>query len=262
MPPRLRLQAQLGVHGGLRQVFLLLLCNPVRADKIPRLPRCTPLATWFRVCLMVPPTLLALTRSAKFAAKDSNQLPPPPNPRPPGRTSLLPCQAQHETHLHTHPSIHLSIQFLALILWARQQQPTNEPNPTQPNIHTNRTIVFAANPRDGFVPLHSASVRTPPDADGGGGGGAGGGSSSTGGRTAAASAEMAEMLMSKVDERTNRVVRMTLDAPRSRQPQGAIDSVIGRAGHMCFIDSAPVAWLLSLALLPFLEESVERSSSK
>lgn len=118
--------------------------------------------------------------------------------------------------------------------------------------------MFAANPRDGFVPLHSASVRTPPDA---GGGGSGSGSSSTGARTAAASAEMAEMLMSKVDERTNRVVRMTLDAPRSRQSQGAIDTVIGRAGHMCFIDSAPVAWLLALALLPFLEESVDRSSS-
>lgn len=65
---------------------------------------------------------------------------------------------------------------------------------------------------------------------------------------------MARMLMSKVDERANRVVRMTLDAPKRRQPQGALDSVIGRAGHMCFIDSAQVAWLISLALLPFLEE--------
>lgn len=62
------------------------------------------------------------------------------------------------------------------------------------------------------------------------------------------------MLMSKVDERANRVVRMTLDAPKRRQSQGALDSVIGRAGHMCFIDSAQVAWLISLALLPFLEE--------
>lgn len=65
---------------------------------------------------------------------------------------------------------------------------------------------------------------------------------------------MARMLMSKVDERANRVVRMTLDAPKRRQAQGALDSVIGRAGHMCFIDSAQVAWLISLALLPFLEE--------
>eukprot|EP00903_Cladosiphon_okamuranus_P007841 g7586.t1 len=123
-----------------------------------------------------------------------------------------------------------------------------------PGLERFRTIVFAANPRDGFVPLHSASVRTPPDV-------CSGGSGSSRSRTAAASAEMAEMLMSKVDERTNRVVRMTLDAPRSRQSQGAIDTVIGRAGHMCFIDSAPVAWLLALALLPFLEENVDRSSS-
>lgn len=69
-----------------------------------------------------------------------------------------------------------------------------------------------------------------------------------------ASAEMAEMLMSKFDERKNRVVRMTLDAPRGRQAQGALDSVIGRAGHMCFIESAQVAWLISLALLPFMDE--------
>lgn len=117
--------------------------------------------------------------------------------------------------------------------------------------------MFAANPRDGFVPLHSASVRLPPDADAGGGGAGGGGRSAS-----AVAAEMAEMLMSKVDERANRVVRMTLDAPRSRQPQGALDTVIGRAGHMCFIDSAPVAWLLSLALLPFLEETGERVASK
>lgn len=138
--------------------------------------------------------------------------------------------------------------------------------------------MFAANPRDGFVPLHSASVRSPPEADNGnsgnngssgngtrtdgnagnGGNGGSGNKSSKSSRTAAASAEMAEMLMSKVDERTNRVVRMTLDAPRGRQPQGALDTVIGRAGHMCFIDSAPVAWLLALALLPFLEENVDR----
>lgn len=130
--------------------------------------------------------------------------------------------------------------------------------------------MFAANPRDGFVPLHSASVRFPSDADNGkdgvGNGSGGGGistSTSTGksrksGRTSALVAEMAEMLLSKVDERANRVVRMTLDAPRGRQPQGALDTVIGRAGHMCFIDSAPVAWLLALALLPFLEESVDR----
>ncbi|CAN0205272.1 unnamed protein product, partial [Hapterophycus canaliculatus] len=126
-----------------------------------------------------------------------------------------------------------------------------------PGLERFRTIVFAANPRDGFVPLHSASVRAPPDADpvgsGGGGGGSGSGGGSSNGRRASAAAEMAEMLMSKVDKRTNRVVRMTLDAPRGRQPQGALDTVIGRAGHMCFIDSAQVAWLLSLALLPFLE---------
>lgn len=123
--------------------------------------------------------------------------------------------------------------------------------------------MFAANPRDGFVPLNSGSVRAPPDADpisaSNGGSGASGGTSSSR-RRASAAAEMAEMLMSKVDKRANRVVRMTLDAPRGRQPQGALDTVIGRAGHMCFIDSAQVAWLLSLALLPFLEENVDRSS--
>lgn len=105
-----------------------------------------------------------------------------------------------------------------------------------------RTIVFAANPRDGFVPLHSAAVRSPPDVE------------ARSSRTVGVSAEMAKMLMSKVDERSNRVVRMTLDAPRSKQAQGALDTVIGRAGHMCFIESPQVAWLISLALLPFMEE--------
>lgn len=66
---------------------------------------------------------------------------------------------------------------------------------------------------------------------------------------------MAEMLMSKVDERRNRVVRITVDDPRRQgQSRGALDTVIGRAGHMSFIDSPQVAWLISLALLPFMEE--------
>ncbi|CAM9747165.1 unnamed protein product [Ectocarpus sp. 4 AP-2014] len=122
-----------------------------------------------------------------------------------------------------------------------------------PGLERFRTIVFAANPRDGFVPLHSASVRTPPEGDAAG---------SSAGHTSAVSAEMAEMLMSKVSESSNRVVRMTLDAPRNRQSQGALDTVIGRAGHMCFIESSQVAWLLSLALLPFLEESADRSAAR
>ncbi|CBN76012.1 conserved unknown protein [Ectocarpus siliculosus] len=102
-----------------------------------------------------------------------------------------------------------------------------------PGLERFRTIVFAANPRDGFVPLHSASVRTPPEGDAGG---------SSAGHTSAVSAEMAEMLMSK--------------------SQGALDTVIGRAGHMCFIESSQVAWLVSLALLPFLEESADRSAAR
>lgn len=63
----------------------------------------------------------------------------------------------------------------------------------------------------------------------------------------------------QVDERKNRVVRMTLDDPRRQaNSKSMVESVIGRAGHMCFIDSPQVAWLISLALLPFMEESSQR----
>lgn len=58
-----------------------------------------------------------------------------------------------------------------------------------PGLERFRTIVFAANPRDGFVPLHSASVRLAPP-----------GMDSSDSRTKKASAEMAEMLMSKVGD--------------------------------------------------------------
>lgn len=104
--------------------------------------------------------------------------------------------------------------------------------------------MFAANPRDGFVPLHSASAKLPPPVD-------------TGMRSGDASAEMAEMLMSRLDERRNRVVRLTLDA--RRQSRSALDTVLGRAGHVCFIDSPQVAWLVCLALLPFMEEGQPRA---
>lgn len=74
-------------------------------------------------------------------------------------------------------------------------------------------------------------------------------------RTRDAASEMAEMLMSRLDERRNRVVRITVDDPRRQaQSRGTLDTVIGRAGHMCFIDSPQVAWLISLTLLPFMEE--------
>lgn len=132
--------------------------------------------------------------------------------------------------------------------------------------------MFAANPRDGFVPLHSASVRSPPSASTGGDNASSNNNNGTAttttttttakkttakmsSRTCEASAEMAEMLMSKVDERRNRVVRITVDNPRRQaQSRGALDTVIGRAGHVCFIDSPQVSWLISLALLPFMEE--------
>lgn len=65
----------------------------------------------------------------------------------------------------------------------------------------------------------------------------------------------------QVNERKNRVVRITVDDPRRQgNSKSMVESVIGRAGHMCFIDSPQVAWLISLALLPFMEETVPRRS--
>ncbi|CAM9370879.1 unnamed protein product [Choristocarpus tenellus] len=110
-----------------------------------------------------------------------------------------------------------------------------------PGMEMFRTIVLASNPRDGFVPLHSGTATVPPGVD-------------ASSRTGLAAAEMAAMLMTKVDEQRNRVVRVAVDF--RHQSKGALDSVIGRAGHLCFIESPQVTWLMTMTILPFMEEGV------
>ncbi|CAM9925810.1 unnamed protein product, partial [Discosporangium mesarthrocarpum] len=90
-----------------------------------------------------------------------------------------------------------------------------------PGLEMFRTIVLASNPRDGFVPLHSGTASVPPGVD-------------ATSRTGLAAAEMAAMLMTK--------------------SKTALDSVIGRAGHLCFIESPQVAWLMAVSILPYMEE--------